>query len=122
MQSALKTSLTPLALSDTLHAMLHSLVCTLCRVDFSGVPWRARFLHFPCVLCSPLPCYRDYTASNIVQQLRSEGLPYSIRQLPETLNPMPTAFSKLFMPEKPYQVSHISTLNKVVCAYAEMAL
>ncbi|CAL8465021.1 g4556 [Coccomyxa elongata] len=51
----------------------------------------------------PPPCYQNYVAAKAVQRLRSEGLPYSIRQLPEAVNPIPAAFNRPSMPDKPYQ-------------------
>ncbi|BDA50615.1 probable CCR4-NOT transcription complex subunit 3 at N-terminal half [Coccomyxa sp. Obi] len=51
----------------------------------------------------PPPCYQNYVAAKAVQRLRSEGLPYSIRQLPEAVTPIPAAFSRPSLPDKPYQ-------------------
>lgn len=62
--------------------------------------------------CRPPPCYQNYVAAKAVQRLRNEGLPYSIRQLPEAVNPVPAAFSRPSMPDKPYQVS--LTMHSVV--------
>jgi hypothetical protein len=57
------------------------------------------------VCCRPPPCYQDYVPLNAVQRLTSEGVAYSIRQLPEPLNPMPAAYIKPSMPGKPHQVT-----------------
>jgi hypothetical protein len=53
--------------------------------------------------------HQEYTPSNAVQRTKSEGLAYSLRQLPEPSSPMPAACRGMYWPDHPSQVH--STLS-----------